>query len=172
MSFVCAKSGLYTCNESWITPTPMNGNDPKHIKLFSATSSNYTVFHTAWTDEGWETFAENLAMQWRMYHWASRKSFSSVAEIFPKAQIIAWVLLFRCKPWLFSWGFCSKLFSLHLTRSFELRKVYILLWIWRMRKSYQVEGEHSVRFWFEYLISGLKRYRTFEKRTPSWSKGG
>ena len=45
----------------------MNGNDPKRTKLCSASSSNYTVFHTAWRDEGWETFAENLAMQWRMY---------------------------------------------------------------------------------------------------------
>ena len=86
-----------------------------------------------------------------MYHWASKKSFSSVAEIFPKVPIIAWGFAFTCNPWLFSKGICSKLFSLHLTRSFELRKVYILLWIWRMRKSYQVECEHSVRFWFEYL---------------------
>ena len=28
----------------------MNGNDPKHIKLCSATSSHDTVFHTV---EGW-----------------------------------------------------------------------------------------------------------------------
>ena len=72
----------------------MNGNDPKRTKLCSATSSNYTVFHTAWRDEGWETFAENLAMQWRMYDWASTKSFSAVAEMFPKTQIIAWVFAF------------------------------------------------------------------------------
>ena len=101
-----------------------------------------------------------------MYHWASKKSFSSVAEIFPKVPIIAWGFAFPCNPWLFSKGICSKLFSLHLTRSFELRKVYILLWIWRMRKNYEVECEHSVRFWFEYLISGLKRYRTFRETDP------
>ena len=83
-----------------------------------------------------------------MYHWASKKSFSSMAEIFPKAPIIAWGFAFPCNPWLFSKGICSKLFSLHLTRSFELRRVYILLWIWRIRKSCQVECEHSVRFDF------------------------
>jgi len=99
--------------------------------------------------------AENLAMAQELY---STKSFSSVAEIFPKAPIIGWVLLFRCKPWLFSWGICLKLFSLHLTRSFELRKVYILLWIWWMRKSYQVECEHSVRFWFQaWNVTGHSR---------------
>ena len=42
------------------------------------------------------------------------------------------VLLFRRKLLLSSWGIYSQLHSLHLTRSFERRKVYILLWIWRL----------------------------------------
>ena len=42
------------------------------------------------------------------------------------------VLLFRRKLLLSSWGICSQLHSLHLTRNFEKRKVYILLWIWRL----------------------------------------
>ena len=104
----------------------------------------------------------------------AKSHFHQWRKYFQRRQSSLGVLLFPCNPWLFSKWICSKLFSLHLTRSFELRKLYILLWIWRMRKRYQVECEHSVRFWFEYLISGLKRYRTFEKRTPSpsWSKGG
>ena len=104
----------------------------------------------------------------------AKSHFHQWRKYFQRRQSSLGVLLFPCNPWLFSRGICSKLFSLHLTRSFELRKLYILLWIWRMRKRYQVECEHSVRFWFEYLISGLKRYQTFEKRTPgpSWSKGG
>ena len=104
----------------------------------------------------------------------AKSHFHQWRKYFQRRQSSLGVLLFPCNPWLFSRGICSKLFSLHLTRSFELRKLYILLWIWRMRKRYQVECEHSVRFWFEYLMSGLKRYRTFEKRIPgpSWSKGG
>ena len=78
--------------------------------------------------------AKSHFLQWRKY--------------FQRRQSSLGVLLFPCNPWLFSKGICSKLFSLHLTRSFELRRVYILLWIWWIRKSCQVECEHSVRFDF------------------------
>ena len=88
----------------------------------------------------------------------AKSHFHQWRKYFQRRQSSLGVLLFPCNPWLFSRGICSKLFSLHLTRSFELRKLYILLWIWRMRKRYQVECEHSVRFWFEYLISGTKSY--------------
>ena len=61
--------------------------------LSSPTSSHDAVFHTAWRDGGWETFAENLAMQWRMYHWASRSHFHLWRKYFQRRKSSLGLLL-------------------------------------------------------------------------------
>ena len=42
------------------------------------------------------------------------------------------VVLLRLKLLSFSWETCSQLYFLHLTRNYDLRKVYILFWIWHL----------------------------------------